>query len=266
MHRQKKKHTHTHTHWITLKVWNQKKGLCDRQKHFEVLNAHIQTSSGENKYTLRAARKLTSPQSTHTDNDGFIASWGRGLQILPNICRAQHLKCEDSKSRLPVYTTASDKSLTHRHTTDKNNLTWINEEATHEKNWSNTAASTGQDGNASQLLCSCSCQLVPVFKLRWLWYACVCTRRDDTWLSGAALRSAWNAWETFLEGSFWNKKSGSEHGGSSEVSVATCSLLTGREKGSRDGNSDVHCYSMAVQTDDPFKTSRDIANARSSLR
>lgn len=79
--------------------------------------------AGKNKYTLRAARKLTSLQSTHADNDGFTANWGRGLQILPEICRAQHLKCEDSKSQLPVYTTASDKSLTHRHTTDKNNLT-----------------------------------------------------------------------------------------------------------------------------------------------
>lgn len=56
-------------------------------------------------------------------------------------------------------------------------------------------------------------------------------------------------------------KSGSEHGGSSEVSVATCLLLTGREKGSEDENSDVHCYSAAVQTDDPFRTSGDIANA-----
>lgn len=79
--------------------------------------------AGKNKYTLRAARKPTSLQSTHADNDGFTANWGRGLQILPEICRAQHLKCEDSKSQLPVYTTASDKSLTHRHTTDRNNLT-----------------------------------------------------------------------------------------------------------------------------------------------
>lgn len=218
---------------------------------------------GKNKYTLRAVRKLTSPQSTHADNDGFIANWGH--RFFQKICRAQHLKCEDSKSQLPVYTTASDKSLTHRHTTDKNNLTWINKEAAREKNWSNTAASTGQDGNASRLLCSCSCQLVPVFKLHWLWYACACTRRDDTWLSGAALRSAWNAWERFWKAGFeiWSLVLSTEDPLRFPWRPARCWQAEKREAETR--TLMVHCYSTAVQTDDPFKTSRDIANAWSSL-